>query len=310
MKKLSVQYLIFLGILTVAIVTSQILIQKAISDSKTDSRIINISGRQRMLSQKITKAALKLQSCETRQEFYETKLELTNAADLWSRSHEALKHGNESLDVTEMNQSATLNKLFTQIEPFYSSIIGAVENVKKLGYSASQSGEQEETLAESVKIISGNEASFLKLMNDITFEYDHLAAQKVEELSSSEFYLLAVALLLIVLEAFFIFRPMIKNSKKKDSEISELHDYVQKSISFIGKSQEGENQIKEAEEKIKMLTEENVQLSMIVKSLENSKIVATGDQIIKDSQIEQLNKKYEKKIKGLERELAKIKTAL
>lgn len=310
MKKLSVQYLIFLGILTVAIVTSQILIQKAISDSKTDSRIINISGRQRMLSQKITKAALKLQSCETREEFYETKLELSNAADLWSRSHEALKHGDESLDVTEMNQSTNLNKLFKDIEPYYSSIIGAVDNINKLGFSSSQSGEEQEMLIESVRIISSNETSFLKLMNDITFEYDHLAAKKVEELSSSEFYLLGVALILIVLEAFFIFRPMIKNSKKKDSEISELHDYVQKSISFIGKSQEGEDMIREAEAKIESLTEENKELKSQIKKLEKSEKVAVGDQIIKDSQIDELNKKYERKIKSLEKELAKIKTAL
>ncbi|PIB36880.1 hypothetical protein BFP72_16460 [Reichenbachiella sp. 5M10] len=314
MKKLSAQYLLFLAILTVAIITSQILVQKAISDSKTDSRIINISGRQRMLSQKITKAALKLQNSVNREEYYATKLELTNAADLWAQSHEALQHGSGSIDVSEMNKSAALNELFIQVQPYYSAILDAVDQVRDIGYSASQSGAEAERIHESIRTISNNEPSFLKLMNDITFEYDDLASQKVKELSQSEYYLLAVALVLIVLEAFFIFRPMFNTAKKKESEISELHDYVQKSISFLGKSQEDKTdattQIAQAKEKIRVLKEANLELKQKLNDMENSKTIAKSEEVVKESQIDALNKKYEKKILNLEKELAKIKTSI
>ncbi|MBU2915486.1 type IV pili methyl-accepting chemotaxis transducer N-terminal domain-containing protein [Reichenbachiella agariperforans] len=277
MKKLSVQYLLFLGVLTVAIVASQILIQKAIADSKTDSRIINISGRQRMLSQKITKAALKLQSCKTREDFYAVKLELTTAADLWAESHDALQHGNANIDVSEMNASPILISLFSNIQPYYDSIIGAVGNIRTLGFSSSIRGSEKDTLVKSIKTISDNEANFLQLMNDITFEHDRLAHQKVEELSTSEYYLLAVALVLILLEAFFIFRPMFKSAKKKESEISDLHEYVQQSISYLGKSQEGETLINEANETIKKLKSENSRLKTKVKNLKKAQTITNEE---------------------------------
>ncbi|UXP33298.1 type IV pili methyl-accepting chemotaxis transducer N-terminal domain-containing protein [Reichenbachiella agarivorans] len=295
MKKLSLQYLLFLAILTVAIVTSQILVQKTISDSKSDSRIINISGRQRMLSQKITKAALKLQDSKTREEYYSTKQELSNAAELWTQSHKALQFGNENIDVTDMNKSERLLELFVEIQPYYADILAAVEDIKKIGFSRSTQETQMQQLNQSTQIILDNEASFLKLMNDITFEYDRLASRKVEQLSISEYTLLAVALILILLEAFFIFRPMIKSAKKKETEISELHEYVQKSITFLGQTEQekhyASSQINEANEKINELVAANYELKRKLNELENTK----GEKKEKETPVKRKKKDTTKK---------------
>lgn len=314
MKKLSIQYLIFLGVLTLVIVTSQILIQKTISDSRSDSRIINISGRQRMLSQKITKAALKLQTARSRDEYLSSKLEMTNAANLLMESHNSLKFGSDNIDVKEMNKSSLLNKQFVQIQPYYEAISGAVSDLNEVGFDLEAGGADRSQLEYNIELIKSNEAEFLRLMNDITFEYDRLASEKVEELSSSEYYLLGITLLLIVLEGFFIFRPMFKTAKKKQHEISELHDYVQQSISVIGKNQADKKyaatQINEANQKIDELKELSVDLKSKIKELEGKETLKEGKDIVKYSKVSEMNKEYEKKIKTLEQELAKIKTAI
>ncbi len=280
----------FLGVLTLAVVASQILIQRTISDSKTDSRIINISGRQRMLSQKITKAALKLPLTKTKEEFNRAKSELTDAAKLWTTSHQALKYGSELLDVSEMNKSIFLERLFNQIQPYFLSINEAVDKISQFNYAHIKSGTVPAQMEEAIQVVSDNEEGFLKLMNDITFDYDRMASAKVEKLSTSEYYLLAGTILLIVLEAFFIFRPMIKTSKRKDHVISEFNDYVQQSISVLRQThQEKElanDTLAEANEKIAALSTFNNNLRKRIRQTKNE---------------------FDEKIDQLEKEMQQIK---
>lgn len=300
----------FLGVLTLAIVASQILIQRTISDSKTDSRIINVSGRQRMLSQKITKSALKLPLAKTKEEFNRTKSELTDAARLWTESHQALKFGNEQLDVSEMNKSVFLERLFTQIQPYIESIDEAVLQLDQFSYQQVHEGETPAEMEEAIQVISDNEKDFLKLMNDITFEYDRIASAKVEKLSTSEYYLLAGTMLLILLEAFFIFRPMVKTSKRKDHVISEFNDYVQQSISALGQTHQekelADNIIAEANEKIEALSTVNNNLRKRIKQTKSEYEKKLNEEIINYTEISELNHTYENKISKLEKELKRV----
>lgn len=314
MKKLTIQYLLFLGVLTLAIVASQILIQRTISDSRTDSRIINISGRQRMLSQKITKSALKLPLSKTKEEFNRNKSELTDAARLWTDSHQALKYGNERLDVSEMNESVFLERLFTQIQPYYQSITEAVTELDQFNYDQLQVNGIPPKMEEAIQTISDHEKDFLKLMNDITFEYDRMASEKVEKLSTSEYYLLAGTMLLILLEAFFIFRPMVKTSKRKDHVISEFNDYVQQSISALGQTHQekelADEIIAEANEKIEALSSANNNLRKRIKQTKNEYEKKLSEEIINYTEISELNSTYESKIAMLEKELKRVKKAV
>lgn len=301
----------FLGVLTLAIVASQILIQRTISDSRTDSRIINISGRQRMLSQKITKSALKLPLSKSKEEFNRTKSELTDAARLWTDSHQALKYGNERLDVSKMNESVFLARLFTQIQPYFQSITEAVIELDQFNYDQLEADAIPPQMEEAIQAISDHEKDFLKLMNDITFEYDRIASEKVEKLSTSEYYLLAGTLLLILLEAFFIFRPMVKTSKRKDHVISEFNDYVQQSISALGQTHQekelADNIIAEANEKIDALSTVNNNLRKRIKQTKNEYEKKLSEEIINYTEISELNTTYENKITMLEKELKRMK---
>lgn len=246
-KKTAIQYLLFLGGLTLIIVISQVLIQKSISESKTDSRIVNVSGRQRMLSQKISKSAMRLQASNNEKEYLDAQEELSAACKLLVASHLSLMNGNEELDVSKMNNSVVLKRLFGWLLPFYETMVLAVHEIEQHDYAWYQISQNREILAGHIKKINESEDDFLKLMNDITFEYDHLSSEKVENLSISEFYLFGITLLLIALEAVFIFRPMINKAKKKEAHIGDLHGYVQESIKVLGQT---EYQKRNAEAKI------------------------------------------------------------
>ena len=53
-------YVLALGAIALAIVSGQLLIQDHLRKQTDDSRVVNVAGRQRMLSQRITKQVLLL----------------------------------------------------------------------------------------------------------------------------------------------------------------------------------------------------------------------------------------------------------
>lgn len=224
MKKATSKYLVILGVLTLVILGSQMLMQKTITSSKSDSRIINISGRQRMLSQKITKASLALRSSKSEIDFNSAKEELTIALALWTNAQKDLQYGSSEIDTEKMNASEALMLLYEEITPYFSKMSDAANLLIEANFIDMNDTVKATSLDHQVEIIKSNEAAFLKLMNKITFEYDKQASEKIETLSTVEFYLMGITFMLILLEAFFIFRPMYLDARSKDLALKELEN--------------------------------------------------------------------------------------
>lgn len=216
MKNLTRTYLIALTIIALVIGFSQYLVQNSISEGSSDSRIINISGRQRMLSQKITKASLAMAAANNESEFVKRKNELQKAYDIWTQSHEALQSGSEELLMPVVNNPENILAFFDEIQPNYLSIKKSVESILTVN---SLEDTQSELFDLSVQTILANEADFLRLMNDITFEYDSEATERTYELSKTEYILFAIAIMLLLLEGAFIFRPAIRKIQAYTKEI-------------------------------------------------------------------------------------------
>ena len=54
------RYILALGIIVIMLILGEVMVQRALKFGQDDARVINIAGRQRMLIQKINKAALGL----------------------------------------------------------------------------------------------------------------------------------------------------------------------------------------------------------------------------------------------------------
>src|SRR5690606_38666 len=91
--KLGRYYLIALGAIAVIILLNQVLIQKFISDQENDSHVVNLSGRQRMLSQQISKCALLLGTPTPPEKREQSLKELEMALKEWTETHRGLLHG-------------------------------------------------------------------------------------------------------------------------------------------------------------------------------------------------------------------------
>lgn len=95
-KNLRRWYLFALWTIAITIILSQLLIQYNLKQQLSDSKIINISGKQRMLSQRITKEVLILNFVsDTSQK--KGISHLRNVLSLWVTNQNALENGSDSL---------------------------------------------------------------------------------------------------------------------------------------------------------------------------------------------------------------------
>ncbi|MFY0598461.1 MAG: type IV pili methyl-accepting chemotaxis transducer N-terminal domain-containing protein [Cyclobacteriaceae bacterium] len=237
-RRLGLFYLIALGCIALSIVVSQLLIQTSIGDQQDDAHVINVAGRQRMLSQKITKSSLRVVYDRDSQD--KTVAVLRQDLDLWRKSHEGLQNGSEELQLSGSN-SAEIKKMFLELEPHFNAIYSNAEALISLKPNGSvQAFTDNNSHLESILI---HESDFLKIMDRIVFQYDFEAQDKVQSLKQTELYLFVISLIIILMELIFIFRPIAKSvsntvddlvrseneAKKMTTQLSHLYEELGKS---------------------------------------------------------------------------------
>ncbi|MEY3219136.1 MAG: hypothetical protein RIT27_493 [Pseudomonadota bacterium] len=199
--RLTFTYILALSLVAILTIASQLLIHHTLEIQANDSRVINISGRQRMLSQRITKTALLIKNAQQETQkahFLETFKKIVT---LWQKSHLGLQFSDTDLQLPGRN-SESITAMFSRIQPHYEAIIQAAQIILDNAHQTIPE--------EAFQTILENENQFLTWMDKITFQYDDEAKQRVNSIQRIEMTLMLVTLFLLLLEAFFIFRPAAK----------------------------------------------------------------------------------------------------
>ena len=97
-----------------------------VNERNDDARIINLAGRQRMLSQKIAKNLYGLPNDGS------LRSEIQKDALLWDSIHNALRFGNAALEIPRSDNSS-IDSLFTEITPYQQKLYGLVKKLKAEG---------------------------------------------------------------------------------------------------------------------------------------------------------------------------------
>jgi predicted kinase len=96
-NKLSRLYIIALSAIALALIISQVLIRNHLETQKSDSTVINVAGRQRMLSQKLTKEIVSLLVSSDEKNRILLKNKISETLHLWELAHHSIQKGNDSL---------------------------------------------------------------------------------------------------------------------------------------------------------------------------------------------------------------------
>ncbi|HAS39272.1 MAG TPA: hypothetical protein DCS93_02280 [Microscillaceae bacterium] len=212
--KLSRIYILALSLIALFTIIAQFYIQFHLKGQSADSRLINISGRQRTLSQKIAKQALLIIISTKSIDFEHHQKTLIDILKLWNQSHQGIQFGDPQLSLPKPTLSQTIKDKFTSIEPYYVQMNTASQKLIQTKFGQNQE-EQRVFLSQ----ILASEVKFLEIMNAITFQYDQESRARVENFKRTELFLMMLTLLLVSFEALFIFKPAVKNIQVRSEQI-------------------------------------------------------------------------------------------
>jgi len=243
-SRLGTWYVLALSAIATVAIIGQVLIQNHLTNQRNDAHVVNVAGKQRMLSQKISKSLLKLSPAQSTSDRKIVLNNLRQSLDLWKISQEGLLHGSDSLNLGGSN-SPEVSALFEKLTPHFNIM---AEHATKVVVLISRNIDLPyDSVRSSVETVLQHESDFLTGMEEIVYQYDAEAGAKVARLSYMEYLLLGVSIVVILLEIFFIFRPTTihvnktisklidseKNAKKLSKEIGALYASLEKSYEQI-----------------------------------------------------------------------------
>lgn len=210
-KRLRRLYILALCTIALFAISGQLLIQYALFQQSSDARVINVAGRQRYLSLKLTMAVCGLiipsDPIDRDSRIHEVKDTLTSL----TQERHGLISGDASLGLPGQNSQEVLS-LLNSIEPNFQAISDAVNSM--LTRIDHDNGDGIRTpvaeLTPSVDVVLAQEEGFATTMNSAVLQYQHEAEDRVNRLRIIEIVLCSLTLCVLVLEGRYVFHPAVK----------------------------------------------------------------------------------------------------
>lgn len=161
---------------------------------------INVAGRQRMLSQRLTKAALALEvsADDVSRQRYREELRTTLAQ--WSSALAALRHGDSQLGLPKLD-SPQFNQAWDELEPHYQAMLSAGQALAGIAIDAAADS------AQTVSTIVEHEAAYLPIMERIVALLEHDADRQLARLRVAALSIAATIVALLLGLGWFVVRP-------------------------------------------------------------------------------------------------------
>ncbi len=190
------RYALALGLVALLTIAAQIAVQLALHRARSDAAVVNLAGRQRMLSQRLTMAAL---ATDRDPVFHAT---VATVLDEWTAAHARLTVGTDLANAGRSNSPAVREAFNTITAPFSAMSAAACEPIDAAGLLHAQ-------------------REFLPGMERVVELYRAEAETRVHRLITLELSLCALLLIVLVIEALVVFRPAVARLRQaiRDREL-------------------------------------------------------------------------------------------
>jgi signal transduction histidine kinase len=215
-KRLRIRYIIGLSAIAITLIFSESLVKRNLKEQLHDSRVVNVAGRQRMLSQKITKICLLIERDKSTESRKKLIYELKSTLHLWTVSHKGLRYGDDNIGLPKWKSKA-IDSMYVKINGAYENIVANAVQILNL-FQNSENPSQFQ-ITQYLDSILAEEPKFLVGMDQIVFRYDKEAHSKVDDLIKVERFLLVTSLFILLCELIFIFTPIALHIRKIIAEL-------------------------------------------------------------------------------------------
>ncbi len=229
-RRLTARYIIALSMVALLALLGQIVIQATLQQQSSDALVINIAGRQRMLSQRLSKDALALEVFPDAQARLQNADELRDVVNLWQHSQEGLQHGDAVLGLPGKN-SPSVQRLFAAIEPEYRTMLQASQELLSLALvnDTRPSTVPGSAFLPPIQSILSAQAGFLAGMDRIVTQYQLEAQGHITWQRFIELLLFGLTLLVLLLEGCFVFRPAVHRLRQTFADLLRANEHLSRS---------------------------------------------------------------------------------
>lgn len=207
---------------------------KLIKEQQVYAELINLSGKQRMLSQKTTLIAKRY--FETKEDFL--KIHLNELIKLMKSDHEYIIK-NLTSEKTNKIYLLNVNNLDTEVKSFITLLNNFYKNNNKSN-------------------LTKLENFSFKLLPKLNFAvniFEQESDEVTQNLLYREYFILIGTLLTLLLEAIFIVIPSIKRAKEKEEELQKLNEQLEIKIEKAIKSNQQKEDILKQQFKLAQMGE-------------------------------------------------------
>jgi two-component system sensor kinase FixL len=220
---LNQRYLVALVLVAFLVLLNQILVQPPLLQLTTDAPVINIAGRQRMLSQRLAKAALALTGAPDEADRKRHRAELEQVLRLWSASHNGLRHGDREMSLPGRHSKA-IREAFDDLEPFFTRMRNAVARlIRNDAVRRPDDAAAHEDLSTILEI----EGEYLVRMDRIVGLFERETRARVDRLLWTGWAVTALILVAMMGIGLFILRPAARLIQRQLFELRKARDTLE-----------------------------------------------------------------------------------
>jgi signal transduction histidine kinase len=206
-RHLTTGYLSALGLIALLAVIGQILIQHTIRERASDSHVVDLAGRQRMLSQRLVNLVLLVGKTADGPQRLGLLNDLRQDLELWDTTHQGLQRGDSSLGLPGHN-SASIQELFSELEPHKTGVHDAVIHVLAAYEKPGNDPQFHADFARQTQTLLTREKCFVAGMNEIVRQFAAEADARGQTIRWIAAIVFVITLVVLVLTGLLIFRPL------------------------------------------------------------------------------------------------------
>ena len=230
-RQLTFQYILAVSIVFILSLSTLLTLQYVVSNQDSYATVINISGRQRMLSQRTIMLLFHLYdiSDSETEHIRVTEEKLLESINLMAKSHEILSSG-ELEDGSHFKLSPTISSMYFDGPMHLDALV--TEHVKAINELLHTN---EPDYKKADKILHIVENTLLSSLNAVVHQYEIESNSYMLLLKRIQLFVFLVTCLVLISIVYFIFRPMVRSVVENENMLNSMLDDLPVYMDIVSK---------------------------------------------------------------------------